>query len=73
MGDEQAVQVQPVRCFCAAVGDGDPLWEIGLLERGHGERKENRCSTIGCDRALQSHTPLIHLLQCGPPIGPFPA
>jgi hypothetical protein len=26
MGDEQAVQVQPVRCFCAAIGDGDPHW-----------------------------------------------
>jgi hypothetical protein len=39
VGDEQAVQVQPVRCFCTAVGDGDGFWEVGQLERRHGGRE----------------------------------
>ena len=54
MGDEQAVQVQPVGRLCAAVGDGDPLWEIGQLERGMGSGRRTGVLLCGVSAGCKS-------------------
>ena len=64
MGDEQAVQIQPVWAFCAAAGDGDGFREVGQLEWGMGS--ERRTGVLPCSglMGVQDPRPLMPLGAC---------